>query len=476
METKTGFLEIASIVTSPDHNARQQFDKQGLFDLGKSMQEHTQLAPILVNRIDGRNYLIAGERRLRAAKEAGREMIECKIFEGLDELAALRMSLAENRDRIELNIIEKARSSQKLFEHGVKLAEIAAEEHCSQETIKRRIALLQLNPEVQRLMVRENNQLPIHQALMMVNLNESDQIKLARRIAPITGQVASESQTREWIDEMAGAPLPFKDNGDADEKNQRSDKKKPEAIMADPARVKWWTEQLAAAEKRKNYKINRKGVIVNPHEIRLPTPKASKITILVKIGQTGEDDLWTYGLDITSRIFGTRYPCSTLGTICGLSSDAAGMAVDHAITYFDEQIKNHPPKKPIELEKVVEHLRREAAAIDATREVHKRGNMDAADVSDATKTSEGIELDNIRIEICGNAILDRLYLTVNGKMRVENPITNESVDIKTPSIRFVLNSEERVKIRPLLGKAYAAEREGNLIYLERVDKKERSTK
>jgi len=483
MESKTGFLEITSIVIQPGVNARQQFDQLGLFELGESMKAHTQLAPILINRVEGKNCLIAGERRLRAASADGQTMIECKIFEGLDELTALRMSLAENRERLELNIIEKARASQKLFEHGIGIEEIAEEEHVGEETIKRRLSLLKLNNNVQQLMVREFNPLPIHQALLLVNLDDSKQIELARRIAPISGQVASESQTREWIDEMAGKPLPFEE----DEKERhtpasgKGQKKKAADSALMLARTDWWVEQLKAAEGRENYKANKQGVITNSYDIYLPIPKSSKIAAMIKLGCT-KDGWWKYGIDITSGPSNSALglPCyAEQGTDCGSAavdspaaalprstprrniswsasissantascesvtslpgypapmlylipsaSAAVSAAVGDVIRYLkSEKEKTSKLSRVSKIEKALECIRQEYSAIEAAKEIISRGVLAEEESAEGMDIGEVLEIASGIIEIQGEMSLLGNILKVRGRLTVMKTEPGES--------------------------------------------------
>ena len=473
MESKTGFLEITSIVIQPGVNARQQFDQLGLFELGESMKAHTQLAPILINRVEGKNCLIAGERRLRAASADGQTMIECKIFEGLDELTALRMSLAENRERLELNIIEKARASQKLFEHGIGIEEIAEEEHVGEETIKRRLSLLKLNNNVQQLMVREFNPLPIHQALLLVNLDDSKQIELARRIAPISGQVASESQTREWIDEMAGKPLPFEE----DEKERhtpagtgKGQKKKAADSALMLARTDWWVEQLKAAEGRENYKANKQGVITNSYDIYLPIPKSSKIAAMIKLGCT-KDGWWKYGIDITSGPSNSALglPCyAEQGTDCGSAAVAVSAAVGDVIRYLkSEKEKTSKLSRVSKIEKALECIRQEYSAIEAAKEIISRGVLAEEESAEGMDIGEVLEIASGIIEIQGEMSLLGNILKVRGRLTVMKTEPGESavetnigrvVAMDTKHI-FVLDKAEASTIRPLFeGKQAASEK------------------
>lgn len=68
-------LDVQSIIVPDDFNARQDFNPEFLFGLEKSIEEHGQLVPIIVNKVDGKLYLVAGEQRLRAMKDGGEAFV-----------------------------------------------------------------------------------------------------------------------------------------------------------------------------------------------------------------------------------------------------------------------------------------------------------------------------------------------------------------------------------------------------------------
>lgn len=206
---RTCELEVESIIVSDGVNPREEFQEQDLFALAKSMDENTQLQPIIVNRVDGKNYLVAGERRLRAARASDSSFIEAKVFEGLDPLQAHRMTLAENRDRKKLNILEEARGMAKLADFGLSDTQIAKEEGVSLDTVRRRLQIIKLPEEIQEMMTRKKNPLPIHQALLLKNLSREDAVKLAKQAAPAEGPVMSEDAVRDMVNSANGAQLPF---------------------------------------------------------------------------------------------------------------------------------------------------------------------------------------------------------------------------------------------------------------------------
>ncbi|MDO4280566.1 MAG: ParB/RepB/Spo0J family partition protein [Peptococcaceae bacterium] len=86
---------------------RKSFDEDALLDLTESIREKGVLSPLLVAKRDGVYYLVAGERRLRAAKNAG--LSEVPVIErDLDEEEMAQIALIENIQRADLNVVEEA--------------------------------------------------------------------------------------------------------------------------------------------------------------------------------------------------------------------------------------------------------------------------------------------------------------------------------------------------------------------------------
>ena len=93
---------------------RQEFDEEKINELTLSISKHGILSPILVRETGAGGYeLIAGERRLRAAKKAGLESAPCLIGAAEDQ-ASLELALIENLQREDLNLIEEARGYDRL--------------------------------------------------------------------------------------------------------------------------------------------------------------------------------------------------------------------------------------------------------------------------------------------------------------------------------------------------------------------------
>lgn len=96
-----------SQIKLPPQQPRRYFDPQKITQLAESIKEHGVLEPLLVRPISGDNYeLIAGERRLRAAKETGLTEVPVVAHEFTDK-QALQVSLIENLQREDLNPVEE---------------------------------------------------------------------------------------------------------------------------------------------------------------------------------------------------------------------------------------------------------------------------------------------------------------------------------------------------------------------------------
>lgn len=85
---------------------RRIFDAEGIEGLARSIEEVGMLHPVLVKRIEGGYRLVAGERRLRAARKLGRESVPAIILN--DRISTMQVQLVENLQREDLNPVERA--------------------------------------------------------------------------------------------------------------------------------------------------------------------------------------------------------------------------------------------------------------------------------------------------------------------------------------------------------------------------------
>jgi len=108
--------DIDKIEPNPQQ-PRSYFDPEKLQELSESIRERGVLQPLLVTRSKGNRYhLIAGERRLRAAKMAGLEEVPVVVMESGSQNERLELALIENIQRHDLNAIEEALAYARLIE------------------------------------------------------------------------------------------------------------------------------------------------------------------------------------------------------------------------------------------------------------------------------------------------------------------------------------------------------------------------
>jgi ParB family chromosome partitioning protein len=145
-----GYAEIAIARVSPNpQQPRRVFDTEDLAELVFSLREVGLLQPIVVRPRDDGYELVAGERRLRAAIEAGWDTIPA-LVRHTDDAVMLRDALLENLHRSNLNALEEAAAySQMLSDFGCTQEELAARIGRSRPQISNTLRLLKLPPSVQ---------------------------------------------------------------------------------------------------------------------------------------------------------------------------------------------------------------------------------------------------------------------------------------------------------------------------------------
>jgi ParB family chromosome partitioning protein len=147
-----GLVEVPVGAIAPNpRQPRESFDEESLGALAASIREVGVLQPIVVRRRDRGYELVAGERRLRAARLAGLATVPA-VFRETDESESLREALIENIHRQDLAPLEMAAAFQELQDDlGVSQDELAERLGYSRPHVANTIRLLQLPPEVQRL-------------------------------------------------------------------------------------------------------------------------------------------------------------------------------------------------------------------------------------------------------------------------------------------------------------------------------------
>ncbi|MEI8339110.1 MAG: ParB/RepB/Spo0J family partition protein [bacterium] len=152
------WVEVEKIKPNP-YQPRKEFDDAKLNDLSDSIRQYGILQPLVVTRKeitteDGglavEYELISGERRLRASKLAGLSQVPVLIKASEDnDLVKLELAIIENLQREDLNVVDRARSFQKLAdEFGLKHAQIAQKVGKSREYVSNSLRVLALQPSI----------------------------------------------------------------------------------------------------------------------------------------------------------------------------------------------------------------------------------------------------------------------------------------------------------------------------------------
>jgi ParB family transcriptional regulator, chromosome partitioning protein len=143
-------VPVESVVPNP-RQPRDVFDEDELEGLAVSIRDMGVLQPIVVRPLESGGYeLIAGERRLRASRRAGLEVVPA-VVRHTDDADLLKEALVENIHRVQLNPLEEAAAYQQLLEDfGFTQEELASKLGRSRPAISNAIRLLGLPPGVQR--------------------------------------------------------------------------------------------------------------------------------------------------------------------------------------------------------------------------------------------------------------------------------------------------------------------------------------
>jgi len=181
-----GEPELARLPVDQIHpNAKQprkRFDDEAVSGLAESIRAQGLIQPVVVRpRLEGGYELIAGERRWRAAREAGIATVPAVVREA-DDRETLLLGLVENVAREDLSPIEEGRGYSVLIdEFGLSLGEVAGRVGKSKPTVSNRIRLLELPDDVLELLNR--NELSEGHARALLAVPDHDaRRRLARRI------------------------------------------------------------------------------------------------------------------------------------------------------------------------------------------------------------------------------------------------------------------------------------------------------
>lgn len=171
--------ELKDITANP-YQPRRIFDEEKLQELADSIREYGVVQPLVVRKKGKKLELVAGERRLRAAKLAGIKKVPVLVREYTDT-QMMEIALVENIQRHDLNPIEEAQGIRQLMQEcNLTQEQVAAKVGRSRTAVTNILRLLNLAQRVQDYI--SNNVLSMGQAKQLVGLPEKQQLEVAEAI------------------------------------------------------------------------------------------------------------------------------------------------------------------------------------------------------------------------------------------------------------------------------------------------------
>jgi len=173
-------IEVKLIHPNP-YQPRQHFDQAKIDELAMSIQEHGVFTPVLIRKSVSGYQLIAGERRLRAAKQVGLERIPAIVLD-FDDRQMMEVSLIENIQREDLNVVEEAKAYQTLIERlGITQEELGKKVGKSRVHITNTLRLFQLPESVIQML--SNQELSMGQVKPLISCEDKAVVEsIAKRI------------------------------------------------------------------------------------------------------------------------------------------------------------------------------------------------------------------------------------------------------------------------------------------------------
>ncbi|NLM42041.1 MAG: ParB/RepB/Spo0J family partition protein [Firmicutes bacterium] len=163
------------------YQPRQHFDEEKLQELAQSIAELGLLEPVLVRRTGQTYQLIAGERRVRAARIAGLSEVPA-LVKDFGDLEVMQVALIENLQREDLNPIEEAEGYQRLIEEfGFTQSQAAQAVGRKRSSIANALRLLNLE-ESEKQMVREGQLSVGHAKVLLGVANKKKRAELAKKV------------------------------------------------------------------------------------------------------------------------------------------------------------------------------------------------------------------------------------------------------------------------------------------------------
>jgi ParB family chromosome partitioning protein len=186
---------------------RQDFEPAALNELVDSIRQHGVLQPLLVRQIGDGYQLIAGERRLIAARKAGLEIVPCRVL-NLSDQQVCEVSLEENLKRQDLNVLEKGVAFKDYLDRfQLPIEELARRLSLDRSTVSNMLRLLEL-PDTIKADVKAGKLTAGH-ARALLTLPEGEQLALAAKIQAEHWSVRKTEEAVRAVQQAPQETIPF---------------------------------------------------------------------------------------------------------------------------------------------------------------------------------------------------------------------------------------------------------------------------
>ena len=193
-------IETRKIVPNR-HQPRTDFDRADISSLADSISQNGILQPLTVRKCGDTYELIAGERRLRAAKLCGLEAVPCIVLDISDRNSAI-LALVENIQRQDLSFFDEAIAIEKLITYyGMTQEDAAAKLGKAQSTIANKLRLLRLTPD-ERNMIMKYNLTERHSRALLKLASPVERLNILERVVKNNLNV---ERTEKLVDDYIGS-------------------------------------------------------------------------------------------------------------------------------------------------------------------------------------------------------------------------------------------------------------------------------
>ncbi len=224
---------VEELYPSPEQ-PRRRFDDTELAELAESIKVHGVIVPLAVRpRREGGYFLIAGERRWRAAQRAGLHEVPVVVQE-VDHQAAFERALVENIQRSDLGPLEEAAAYQRLVdEFELTQDQVADRVGKNRSTVANAIRLLKLPPPVRQLV--EEQRLSMGHARALLGLDDTAAIERAAR--QVVDRALSVRATEALVKKLRAPAAPVKTHTPAKSPSVRDLEERLTRALGGPVKI-----------------------------------------------------------------------------------------------------------------------------------------------------------------------------------------------------------------------------------------------